>query len=115
MDQADNGKARARSVANRSPATFRVPAKNLAGDMQAANRVRARSKFHAACWHLEDVCATRCIEYVWPLKKVRERLAIPAVTDKMKAGMRRNFVGDPAHVTAPAPKRKIPGGLLHKI
>ena len=115
MDEADNGEARARGVADRSLATFRVPAENLAGDMQAANSVCARGKFHAACWHLEDIRATRCIEHVRPLKKVRERLAIPAVTNKTKAGMRRNLIGDPAHVAAPASKRKIPGGLLHKI
>ena len=63
-----------------------------------------KAKLHAAGWHLEDVCPGRCVEHVRPLEEARERLAVLAVADEAKAGVRRNFARDAAHAAAPAAK-----------
>jgi hypothetical protein len=97
---------RAGHVADRSPAAICVPAEDLAGELQAAHSVRARGQLHAARRHMEDVCSARWIEHVRPLEEARERLAVPAVADEAKAGVRRNVARDAAHVAAPAGKRE---------
>jgi len=102
MNEADNRKARAGSVADRGPATISVPAEDVGGEAQAAHSVHARSKLHTTRWHLEDLCSARCVEHVRPLEEARERLAVPAVADEAKAGVRRNFACDAAHAAAPA-------------
>jgi hypothetical protein len=89
------------------PPAISVPAEDLAGEAQAAHSVRARCKPHAAGWHLEDVCPGRCVEHVRPLEEARERLAVLAVADEAKAGVRRNFARDTAHAAAPAAKREV--------
>src|SRR5262245_44630356 len=61
VNQADNGEARARRVADRRPATLGVPAEDPAGEAQATHGIRTRGKPHAAGWHLEYVCAARCV------------------------------------------------------
>jgi hypothetical protein len=114
MNEADNLEARARSVADRSPATISVPAKGLAGEAQAAHSVRARGKLHATRWHVKDVGSTRRIEHVRPLQETRKRLAIPAVADEAEARIRRNFTRDASHMAAPAAKREILGAVHHK-
>ena len=114
MNEADNRETRAGRIADRSPATIRVPAEDPAGEMQASHRVGAGGQFQAAGWHLEDVRSARRIEHVRPFEEARERLAIPAVANKAEASMRHDFVGDAAHVTAPAAKREFLGGLSHE-
>ena len=59
---------------------------------------------------MEDVRSARCIEHVRPIKEACERLAVLAVADETKAGMRRDTVRDAAHVAAPAAKLEILGG-----
>jgi hypothetical protein len=59
---------------------------------------------------MEDVRSARCIEHVRPIKEARERVAVLAVADETKAGMRRDTVRDAAHVAAPAAKLEILGG-----
>src|SRR6516162_4963924 len=107
MNEADNRKARAGSVADRGPATISVPAEDLVGEAQAAQSVHARSKLHATCWHLEDLCSARCVEHVRPLEEARERLAVLAVADEAEDGVRRNFARDTAHAATPAAQRKV--------
>jgi hypothetical protein len=114
MNEAHDREARAGSVGDRSPAAIGVPAEDLAGEMQAAHGIRASGKLHAARWHMEDVCPARCIEHVPPIENVRKRLAVLAVADETKAAVRRNFVRDAAHVSAPAAKRELLCGLRHK-
>jgi len=114
MNEADNGEARAGSVADWGPATISVPAEDLAGEVQAAHSVRARGKLHAARWHMEDVCSARCIEHVRPLEEVRKRLAVLAVADETKAGVRRNFVRDAAHVGRTGSEAGDPRVQSHK-
>src|ERR1700744_5024193 len=106
VNQSDNREARTSRVGDRGAATLRVPAEDLVGELQAAHRVRARCKLHAACWHMEDLCSACGIEHVRSFEEASKRLAIPAVADETEAGVRRNFVGDAAHVTAPAAKRQ---------
>jgi len=107
MNDADNREARAGSIGDRGPATVGIPAEDLAGEVQAAHRVRARGKLHTARWHMEDVRSARRIEHVWPFEEARKRLAISAVADKAEAGIRCNIVCDAAHVATPAAKREI--------
>ena len=107
MNEANNREARAGSIADGGPATIGVPAEDLAGEVQAAHGVRARSKLHAARRHMEDICSARRIEHVWPFEEARKRLAIPAVADETEAGIRRHFVCDAAYVAALAAKREI--------
>src|SRR5262249_54776912 len=114
MNKANNRESRAGSIGDRGPATIRVPAENLAGEVQAAHGIGARGKLHAARWHMEDICSTRCIEHVPPIEEARKRLAILAVAHETEAGLRRNFVRDAAHVSAPAAKRELLCVLRHK-
>src|SRR5262252_2144125 len=107
MNEADNRKARAGSIADRGPATISVPAKDLVGEAQAAHRVHARGKLHATRRHLEDLGSACCVEHVRPLEEARERLAVLAVADEAEAGVRRNFGRDAAHTAALAAKRKV--------
>jgi hypothetical protein len=37
---------------------------------------------------MEDVCSARSIEHVWALEKARKRLAVLAVADEAKTGIR---------------------------
>jgi len=114
MYEADNGEARTSSIADRCPATIRVPAEDLAGDVQAANSVCACGELHAARWHLEDVCSAGSVEHIRALEETRERLAILTIADKAETGVRRNFVRDATHMAAPATKREVLEGLHHK-
>jgi hypothetical protein len=82
--------------------------------VQAAHGIRARGKFHAARWHMEDICSARCIEHVPPIEEARKRLAVLAVADEAEAGVRPNFVRDAAHMSAPAAKRELLCVLRHK-
>ena len=91
---------------NREAWTGRVSAEDLVGELQAVHRVRARCKAHATRRHMEDICSAGGIEHVGSFKEARKRLAIPAVAAETEAGVRPNFVGGAAHVTAPAAKRK---------
>jgi hypothetical protein len=91
-----------------------VRAKDLAEEVQAPHSVRARIKLYAARWHLEDVCSAPGVEHVRPLEEVRERLAVLAVADGAKAGVRRNFVRAAAYVAAPAAKRELLRAQNHK-
>jgi hypothetical protein len=113
MNESDNREARTGSVADRGAATISVPTEDLAGEMQAAHRVRARRELHAARWHMENICSACCIEHVRSLEEARKRLAVLAVADETEAGARRNFVCDPAHVAAPAAKRESIWVLSH--
>src|SRR5262249_1123133 len=90
-----------------------VPADDLAGEAQAAQRLRARGELHLRRRHLEDVGAAGRVENVRPLEEARERLAVLAVAEEPKAGRRRNLARDAAHVTAPAPKREVEGQPGH--
>ena len=108
MNEADNRKARSRSVGDWCPATLSVPAEDPAGEVQAAHGVRASGKFYAARRHMEDIRSPRSIEHVRPLEKARKRLAVLAVADETEAGIWRNVVGDAAYVAAQAVKRDIP-------
>src|SRR5262249_14601299 len=107
MNEADNRKARAGSIADRGSATISVPAEHLVGEAQAAHSVHARSKLHATRWHLEDLCSARRVEHVRPLEEARERLAVLAVADEAEAGVRRYFAGDAAHAATPAAQREV--------
>src|ERR1700745_1566999 len=102
MNKADNRETRTCSVADRRFATISVPAEDLTGEAQAAHGVDARGQFHAAHRHLEDVCSSRCVEYVRAFEEAREHLAVIAVTDEAKARMRRNLICNAAHAAATA-------------
>jgi hypothetical protein len=114
MNEADNRETRASSVADRGPATIRVPTDDPAGEAQAAHSVRARDKLYAARWHLEDVFSAGCVEHVLPVEEARERLAVPAAADEAEAGVRRNLARDAAHAAAPATKGEVFGGQSHR-
>ena len=103
MNESDNREARTGRVADWGAATIGVPTEDLAGEMQAAHRVRAHCKLHAARRHMEDICSA--FEHVRSFKEARKRLAVLAVADETKAGVRRDLVCDAAHVAAPAAKR----------
>jgi hypothetical protein len=107
MNDADHRKAWTGSVADRGPAAISVPSENPVGELQAAHGVRACSKPHAACWHMEDVRSARCIEHVRPLEEMGKRLTVLAVADETETSMWRNVVRDSAHVAAAAAKREI--------
>ena len=55
---------------------------------------------------MDDVGAAGVIEHVRPLEKARERLAVCAVADEAKGGVRRNLAGDATHVAAPAAEQE---------
>ena len=113
MNESDNREARTGSVADWGAATISVPTEDFAREMQAAYRVRARCKLHAARWHVENICSACCIEHVRSLEEARKRLAVLAVADETGAGVRRNFVCDAAHMAAPAAKRESIWVLSH--
>jgi hypothetical protein len=107
MNESDNRKTRAGRVAQRSFATIRVPAKNLRGEAQALQSIRARGQFHAACWHLEYVGSARSVEHVRPPEEAGECLAILAIADQAEATGWSNLARDAADVAASAPKRDV--------
>src|SRR5262245_55293724 len=107
MDEANNWKARAGSIANRGPTTIGAPAEDLAGETQATHCVHSGGKLHATRWHLENVCSACSVEHVRPLQEARERLAILAIANEAEASGRRNHARDAVHVAAPAPKREV--------
>src|ERR1700722_8073449 len=106
VNEPDNREARTGRVADGRAATLSVPAEDLAGELQAAHRVRAGCKLHAARRHMEDICSACGIEHVRPFEETRKRLAVPAVAGETGAGIWPNVVCDAAHVTAPAAKRE---------
>src|SRR6185436_2052355 len=114
MNDADNREARTGGIADRGPATIRVPAEDLAGEMQAAHGVYTRGQLHTTRRHLENVCSACRIEHVRTAEETRERLTIPAVTHEAEAGVGRNFVRDAAHVAAPATQRDMRKVRSHK-
>lgn len=109
MNEADDWEARPRSVTDRGPATIRVPAEDLAGEVQAAQSIRACDKLYATRWHLDYVSAASRVEHVRPPEKAREGLAVLAIADEAEAGGRRNLAGNAAYAAAPAAKGKVHG------
>jgi hypothetical protein len=53
---------------------------------------------------MEDIGSARAIEHVRPLEKAREHLAVLAIADETKAGIRCDVVCGPADMAAPAGK-----------
>jgi hypothetical protein len=113
VNEPDNREARTSSVADWGAAAISVPTEDLAGEMQAAHRIRARCKLNAARRQMEDICSACRIEHVRLFEEARKRLAVLAIADETEAGVRRNFVCDAAHVTAPAAKRESIWVLSH--
>src|SRR6202011_454215 len=86
MNHADDRETRPRGgVGNRRPATFGVPAQDLAGEAQASHGVRARGELHAPGRHVEDVRSACGVEHVRPIEETRERPAVLAVADEAEA------------------------------
>jgi hypothetical protein len=114
MNEADNREARTGRVADWGAATISIPTEDPAGEMQAAYRVRACCKLHAARRHMENIRAACCIEHVRSFEETRKGLAVPAVADETEAGIRRNLICDAAHMAAPAAKRDSIWVLNHR-
>jgi hypothetical protein len=113
MNESDDREARTGSIADGGPATIRVPSEDLAGELQAAHRVRACCQLHTARRHVEDIRSSRCIEHVRSFEEARKCLAVAAVTNETEPGVRCNFVCGTTHVAAPATKRESIRVLRH--
>jgi len=114
MNECNDREARSGSgVGDRSPAAISVPAKDRAGEAQAAHGIRPHRQFHAPCRHLENICAAGGVEHVGPIEKARERLAVGAVADEAEAGRRRDVARDAAQMSASAAKRKVQQHVRH--
>jgi hypothetical protein len=100
------GKPRGR-VGNRRPATFAVPAQDLAERHRHRSASRARCESYARGRQLEDVGPTGVVEHIRPIEEARECLAIPAIADEAEAGGWRDVAGKAAHPAALASKRKV--------
>jgi hypothetical protein len=114
VDQPDNREANG-GVGDRRPAAMGVPAQDLGRETYAAHGIRAGGEGHARRRHVDDVGAAAVIEHVRPLEKARERLAVCAVVDEAKAGVRRDLAGDAAHMAASAAERERHAAIVARI
>jgi hypothetical protein len=95
MNEADNRKARAGSVANLGAGNNQCSSARPCWRSAGSAQLRARGKLHAARWHMEDGCSASYIEGVRPL-----------CCRRTQAGAGRNFVRDAVHAAAPASKQE---------
>jgi hypothetical protein len=89
--------------------------RTLAEKLMQRTGIRAGGEGHARGRHMDDVGAASVVEHVRPLEKARERLAVCAVADEAKAGVRGNLAGDAAHVAAPTAERECHAAIVARV
>ena len=104
----DERNARAHRVADGRAAAAGVEARHpFLHEAHAAELFRALRDAEPPRRHLEDGGAARGIEHVRPLEKLRERSAVIAIADDVRAGLRRRVDRLPAHLPTAASERNV--------